>query len=301
MEYIMRTTKRFTPAVLQWFSRSGRGVGTNKNYVPWHCVTRSDPASRGRSHLQQLFERQYNLLSDQEWVGLFFASMLSNLHDLREQFPLELAEGRHEQSAYQVDAPTGIFPGTIELAAQLGFKHPSVAEHGVQTPWRLTTDLLLTLSGGNGLLKLLAVSIKPSLAITKRQKQLLELEKTYWNTRSIEWLLITPAEYEESVGLTLRHSMPHVVGTASLRNHLILAADVAHHHCGRSLTFMLEELIPHVGDMNNAQRAFWQAAWAGMVPLDLSRDWRPHQPIVLLNNSDFLSQNPIASRRSAWI
>ncbi|PKO27599.1 MAG: transposase [Betaproteobacteria bacterium HGW-Betaproteobacteria-5] len=298
----MRTTKRFTPAVLERFSRNGRGIGTNDDYVPWHCVSRSDPASRGRSHLQQLFERQYNLLSDQEWVGLFFASMLPNLHDIREQFPLELAAGRHELSAYRIDAPTGLFPGTVELAPGLGIKkYPSVAEQGVRVPWRLTTDLLLTLSGRNGQLEFLAVSIKPNLAITKRQKQLLGLEKAYWNARSVEWLLVTSAEYEESVGLTLRQSMPHVVGPTSPQSHLAVAADVAHRHCGRSLTFLLNEMVPHVGGMNNAQRAFWQAAWAGMFPLDFRRDWRPHQPVVLLNEGDFVSQNPIASRRSAWI
>lgn len=68
----MRTTKRFTPHVLDRFRKLGRGTGTYQNYIPWQRVGRSDPSSMGRSHLQMWNGRQRELLSDQEWVGVFF-------------------------------------------------------------------------------------------------------------------------------------------------------------------------------------------------------------------------------------
>ena len=62
----MRTTKRFTPAVLDRFKREGRGTGIFQDYIPWHKVSRGDPASSGRSHLVIWRSRLRELLSDGE-------------------------------------------------------------------------------------------------------------------------------------------------------------------------------------------------------------------------------------------
>lgn len=296
----MRTTKRFTPAVLLRFARQGRGKGILANYIAWHRVSRGDPASQGRSHIQQLSGRQRELLSDLEWVALFFATMLANLFDLREQFPLALTGGCHELTEYRTDAETGYYRGTIELAREHRIKHPEISEFGEIQLWRFTTDLLLTLQGSDGRLELLAISIKPKTAFSKRQKALLALEKAYWNERGVTWILITPQKYEKAVALTLRRTMPYVLSSAASEQQKTLAAEFSNRHYGRSLTFVLTQLVNQLGDMATAQQAFWQAVWSGLIRLDLSRDWRPHHPIVLLSEQDFLAQNPIASRRSAW-
>lgn len=296
----MRTTKRFTPSVLSRFARQGRGKGILTNYVAWHRVSRGDPASQGRSHIQQLSGRQRELLSDLEWVALFFATMLVNLFDLREQFPLALTGGCHELTEYRADAETGYYQGTIELAQELGIKHPEISENGEIELWRLTTDLLLTLEGIDGRLELLAISIKPKTTFSKRQKALLALEKAYWDGRGVTWLLITPQQYEKAVALTLRRTMPYVLSSAVSEPQKSLAAEFSNRHCGRSLTFILTQLSSHLGDIATAQQAFWQAVWSGLIRLDLRRDWRPHHPIVLLSERDYVAQNPIACRRSAW-
>lgn len=76
----MRKGLRFTPARLEKWRDAGRGTGTGADYQPWHQVTRSDPGSRGRSHLiNWRFGRLHHLLSDQEMVAFAFASMLPNL------------------------------------------------------------------------------------------------------------------------------------------------------------------------------------------------------------------------------
>ena len=298
----MRTTKRFTPTVLARFLKLGRGSGTFANYIPWHRVSRSDPSSCGRSHLQMWRGRQRELLSDGEWVGLFFAISIQNLFDLREQFPLPLEGGPHETSAYRADTPPTLYPGTLEIAKRLGVKHPKTNEKGKSAEWVMTTDFLLVLQAPSKKLALLAVSFKPKADLkNKRTKELLMIEREYWTARGVTWLLITPELYDEQVALRLRDTMPWALGNIVTENDLLIASSVAHELQGHSLTHVLKQLAARFGDGDHAQRAFWQSVWCGKIPLDLRRGWRPHLPVTLLPTDAFLSLNPIASRRTSWI
>lgn len=298
----MRTTKRFTPKVLERFRRQGRGLGTYQDYIPWHRVGRGDPSSRGRSHLQQWNGRQRELLSDHEWVMLFFAVTLLNLLDIREQFPLSKEDAPSELGAYRVDVSNQIFPGMLTIAKRLGFKRPLTTDVGESDDWVMSTDFLLLLQHDDGTLELLAIAVKPLDEITKkRKKELLTIEREYWAARGITWLLITPNEYDERVGINLRMNMPWALGDTANGSAQHTAASVVQNHPGRSLTFVLNKLCASLGDMDLAQRAFWQAVWSGKIPLDLRRGWRPHMPIVLLPQAAFSALNPISSRRSAWI
>lgn len=298
----MRTTKRFTPTVLARFLKIGRGTGTFENYIPWHRVGRSDPSSCGRSHLQMWKGRQRELLSDGEWVGLFFAVSIKNLVDLTEQFPLSLEDGQHEMAAYRADTPPSRHPGTLEIAKRLGVKHPKTNEKGLSADWVMTTDFLLTIQLSSQKLELLAVAFKPSADLkNKRTKQLLEIEREYWLARGVTWLLITPELFDQRVALRLRDTMPWALGIAVPESELITAAAISHGLQGHSLTYVLNQLTANFGDDDHAKRTFWQAVWCGKTPLDLRRGWRPHLPISLLSESDFMSLNPIVSRRSSWI
>lgn len=297
----MRTTKRFTPAVLERFRREGRGIGIYQDYIPWHRVSRSDPASQGRSHLVMWHGRQRELLSDEEWVALLFSTMLPNVADIREQFPLALESNHHELEAYYPGAFIQYFPGTQAMATQLGYKHPMTYGNGQRAPWVMTTDLLLTLKNPRGRLDLLAVACKPASELThKRTKQLLEIEKAYWQARGVPWLLITPDLYDKLVGLTLRNVLPWSLGEPVPQGSLDSANSIFRSCYGHSLTHILLELEPILGDMNHAQLAFWQGVWFGQIPIDLRRGWRPHIPPLLLSTDEFTAQNPVAMRRSAW-
>ena len=297
----MRTTKRFTPQVLARFAREGRGTGQYETYIPWHLVSRGDPSSRGRSHLQMWNGRQRELLNDGEWVDTFFATMLPNLKDIREQFPLSADSGRHELADYVVDPPAGYFPGTKTIAEQLRFSHPAISANGVSADWTPTTDLLLLLESPLGVLELLAVAVKPTAQLTRKMRKSLALERAYWDARQVPWLLITPEQFDGRVALTLRCSMPWALGDKVVDADTKIATSFAFKGRGRSLTYVLESISGVLdGDTDRAQRAFWQAVWNGAIPLDLRRGWRPHVPISLLPPGTFWEQNPIASRRSAW-
>lgn len=298
----MRTTKRFSPQVLQRFDRQGRGRGTFGDYIPWHCVSRGDPASRGRSHLQMWQHRQRELLSDHEWVVLMFVVMLHNLIDVREQFPLSRENSVLELGDYRADASDQRFSGTLKISQELGLRHPVTAGGKKSEHWVMSTDFLLALRNESGDIELLAIAVKTEDEfLQKRKRQLLAIERQYWLARGITWLLITPSLYDPEVGLNLRMHMPWMLGDPAPESAQQKAIDLVHRHPGRSLTFILSQLATILGEMDLGQRALWQAVCSGKLPMKLQRGWRPHQPIYLLSEADFISQNPVASRRSAWI
>ena len=142
--------------------------------------------------------RQRNLLSDDEWVASLFTPLTPGSDDLREQFPLSLETGCHELGAYDVRLGKPGLPGTLEIARQLGIRHPRVNGNGRSAPWVITTDLLFTLVDESGARKLLAVACKPKAELDERTKKLLAIERAYWMARGVEWLLITPGQYEEA-------------------------------------------------------------------------------------------------------
>lgn len=298
----MRKTKRFTPAVLDRFRREDRGTGTYQRYIPWHRVSRGDPSSIGRSHLVMWRGRLRELLSDGELDGFLFSVFLKEQIDGREQFPLALTPNVHELAEYDVRWRHRVFAGTLELARRLGIRHPMVHGGGGSAPWVMTTDLLLTLELRPGCRQLLAISVKPDAeALRKRTRELLALERHYWHERNVEWLLLTPALRDVRVAHLLRTAIPWVLGAAVAASVLATAWDRAQNLSGHSLTYILDDLADELGDMDLAQRAFWQNVSRGDLPLDMRRGWRPHVPVHFLSAAEFAHLNPIAARRSAWI
>lgn len=165
----------------------------------------------------------------------------------------------------------------------------------------MTTDQVLLLQHTDGHLELLAVSCKPNHeALTKRDRQLLSIEAAYWAARSVQWILITPDLFEESVGVTLRRTAPWGLGAPVSPAAIRAAVITTEQLLGHSLNFTLDALTIQLGDVDLAQRAFWQAVWYGSLPIDLRRGWRPHLPIQLLDPAGFIALNPVASRRSSW-
>lgn len=264
----MRTIKRFTPTLLARFTREGRGTGTYLDYIPWHRVGRGDPASLGRSHLMMWRGRQLELLSDGEWVAVLFSTMLPDLLDVREQFKLSLEASTHELASY--DYRFGghkTYPGTREIAKQLGIKHPMVHGDGLSDFWTMTTDQLLLLGETGGQPSLLAIARKPNAdELSKRDRQKLLIEKEYWSARGVCWLLLTPDVFEESVGLTLRRGCAWALGDHPLPAQTVrTAVEVVKSTLGYTLTHTIRQLSLELGDDVVAQRAFWQAVWSSKL------------------------------------
>lgn len=296
----MRTTKRFTPQVLRRFKKQGRGTGTFKLWKAWHQVTRGDPASRGRSHVLEWMGRQRDLLSDGELNQQLFATMLQSLVDSCEQAPLDLDDGPHPLCAYEHRRWDELFPGTKRLADELGIRRAVTTDQGETDDWVMTTDLLLVVEAASGALGLLALAFKPIGQLTKRQKQLLQLEREYWLRRGATWLLITPAVYDKRVALTLRRAACWALGKEAPTEARAVAVKVAMAHPWASFTAIWQKCTLLLDCEDLAKRAIWQAIWRGELPIDLTRGWRPHQPLKFVTAAEFAAFNPILSGRSAW-
>jgi hypothetical protein len=304
----MKKTKRFTPDLFDRYEELGRGTGTFEDYIAFHKVSRNDPSSIGRSHLDRWCanghecERAHDLLSDGEKVAFLFAIMLPNIVDIREQFHLQFQYSHHELLEYNIYGSENFFEGTDQISKKLKIKHPRVNGNGRSAPWPMTTDLLLTLKNDIGQLYLLAISCKPKNFVLKgRSKLLLEIERHYWKTRGVDWLLITPDIYDYSVGLTLRSAFPWSLGESIEKSLLVQASEQIIQQNGIPLTLILQKLSISFNNMELAQRVFWQCVMSGLVPIDLRRGWRPHVPIQILSKNDFSLLNPISSRRTTWI
>lgn len=304
----MRKGKRFTPARIQRWQANGRGVGTKEEYVPWHMVSRDDPGSRGKSHqVNWRFGRQHHFLSDQELVAFGFITMLPSLVDVREQFPLAQKTHAKEISAYQwppSSAPDA--QGTLEIAADLGLKHPRVNGEGVSTPWVMTSDFVVTITMPNQRPALLVVSVKAGEELEDRRTvDLLRIEREYWRRQDVSWLLVSQSTYQPAMNGTMKSAMAWAVRPEPIDDQLLirllkLSTEVAALQ-GLTLRAALNKLQADFSiDMEEAQILFWRAVWTAVIPLDLTMPVRPGAVIRLLDQEEFVRQNPVASRRTAW-
>ena len=301
----MRKGIRFTPARLEKWRAAGRGTGTGSEYQPWHQVTRSDPGSRGRSHLiYWRFGRLHHFLSDQELVAFGFASMLPNLVDLREQFPLVYDEHVVELASYSVDRLNQTTPGTSAIAEALGLRHPVVRAGGVTLPWVMSTDILLTLSMPNGRQELLAISVKHDDELANvRTCELLQIERDYWRQQGVYWLLLTPKLYAPEVANTIRIAMPWTIGQPDVPAEWVDAcSSIGQELNGMTLTLALA-LLSHRLNLaaGEAQRVLWQTIWSGRLPIDLCRNARSSAQIEVIPEELFWAQNPISARRTTCL
>lgn len=138
----------------------GYGTGYGKDYKPWLLSGRFSSTGTASSFPDWKHGRMVELLSQAEVWWYVKLRWNDNVTDIREQFPL--------------------LPNTEtnEIADSIGVKRP---QNGKFT---MTTDLLVdTVSG-----KRFAISVKVSReAITERDKQLMAIEKEYWNRRGVEF------------------------------------------------------------------------------------------------------------------
>lgn len=299
----MRKGKRFTPERLNAWVLKGRGTGVGAAYAPWHQVTRGDPGSRGRSHLfNWRLGRLHHLLSDHELLIMGFAAMVPGVVDIREQFPLSLFAREEELSLVRAIPFGRMAPGTLELAADLRIRHPRLGAARNEDWWVMSTDFLLTVQEEDGL-HLVAVSVKfDDELIRPRARDLLHIERQYWLSQGVPWLLITPATYSPQVALAVRHALPWSLVPESIPKEVLLHVPTLwpKFH-GASLERALS-LVSATFECSraDAQFLFWGAVWSGALPIDLAMDMHPRSTVRVLTMPDFWSLNPVISRRSSW-
>jgi len=142
---------------------------TYSKYRPF--LTVRDVASRGRCHriYSWTSERIHHLFSDLEISAFYVFDYLTEVDDIREQYPL-----------LPLDE-------TQEIAEEQGVKHPSFGGK----LHVMTTDFLITKSTGY----LVAIQVKPRKELeSSRTVEKLEIEREYWRRRGINFHIVTEKE-----------------------------------------------------------------------------------------------------------
>lgn len=158
-----------------------------------------------------LLGRLRHFLSDNELV-VFALTLMLGPEDLREQFPLALESHPIERMAYEPTSVPTWTPGTLEIARELGIKHPDTRGQGKVADWVLTTALVVTLRMPNGRRSLVAIAVKQEGELkNKRTLEKLRIEREYWVRQEVNWLLITPEMINRESTETIKASMPWVL------------------------------------------------------------------------------------------
>lgn len=162
----------------------GRGEGVLSDYWPWIDVRSFGSIGLVRRHQSDKTGRLHHLLSDLEYRCFLFLEWCEWAIDIREQFPLHPVEE------------------TREIAFQLGYRHPTARRKAVcggseVVPVTMTSDFRVTCSNEYETPEIV-LSVKPASRLRDyRTLQKLEIEKQYWERRSVPWYLITENELPE--------------------------------------------------------------------------------------------------------
>jgi hypothetical protein len=140
-----------------------RGQGELGNYIPWIWVTDFSPHSMKWRIPGVKINRLHHLLSLLEAKVFYILEGMLGVVDIREQFPLlPLIE-------------------TVEIATANKIKHPKFDG----TPLVRTTDFLVITNNSTK-----AYSVKYRKSLTKRNLELISIEREYWKRRGIELIII---------------------------------------------------------------------------------------------------------------
>lgn len=154
--------------------REGRGLGKGADYVPWLVI--QDVPSQGLATRIKGWKtrRVHHLMSNQELYYFYVLEWSLMVSDIREQYPLLPLEE------------------TLAIAEQCGISHPK--DPKTQEPIVMTTDFLITVSQEIGFIEQ-ARTVKSSQDLqSRRTLEKLEIERIYWQERSVDWGIVTERE-----------------------------------------------------------------------------------------------------------
>lgn len=156
--------------------RKDRGQGRGKDYIPYHHI--QDVPSKGLTTRINGWKsgRVHHFLSKLEWLYFFLLEWSPRVLDIREQYPLELAE-------------------TIKIAESLGVRHP--IDPKTRHPIVMTTDFVLTVKKSIRSDEQ-ARTVKYAKDLdSRRVLEKLEIERLYWLVRGVGWGIVTEHEVDK--------------------------------------------------------------------------------------------------------
>lgn len=168
----------------------GHGQGTGKEYTPYLAVQES--GSYGEPHRIKgiTVGRLHHLMSKLEADVFRLYDWSKRITDIREQFPLDQTE-------------------TLLIAEQLGIRHPIHPK--TRLPIVMTTDFMLTVTQPDSLNPRDYVrTVKPVGKLRqKRVLEKLEIERVYFQSRGIDWGIVTDLDVPKAVVRNLAMLRPY--------------------------------------------------------------------------------------------
>lgn len=174
----------WTEVKIAKYQKEKRGQGELTNYKPW--LTTQDVPSEGRNHrfMGWKTNREHQFFSDLEFNYLCMVDWVSDVIDIREQYPLDRMV-------------------TLKISEELGIKHPTDPKTG--TPIVMTTDFLLTFREDNHLVYK-ARTIKPSTKLNEENIiKKFEIERIYWENQGVNWGIVTEKEMSSPIVKNLKY------------------------------------------------------------------------------------------------
>ncbi|MBD2566594.1 TnsA endonuclease N-terminal domain-containing protein [Anabaena lutea] len=166
-----------TEAVIDRHISEGRGQGRGYEYKPWLLV--QDVASQGLASRIKGWKtnRVHHLLSNLELNYFYILEWSPIICDIREQYPLLPLEE------------------TLAIAEKNGIPHPK--DPKTQDPMVMTTDFLITVRQKIGVIEQVRTLKLAKDLQSERTLQKLEIERQYWQSRDINWGIVTEHEIPE--------------------------------------------------------------------------------------------------------
>ncbi|UQW97271.1 TnsA endonuclease N-terminal domain-containing protein [Rummeliibacillus sp. G93] len=160
------------------YMKEGRGQGELIEYIPWLKI-QDVPSSGNVTRLMGWkTKRQHEFLSNLELGYFYLLEWSRDVYDIREQFPLDI------ELTYKISEEKGI---------------PHSIDKSTNTKIVMTTDFFITVLKNNKK-SFLARTVKPSSELEdKRVIEKFEIEREYWNSKGVDWGIITENELPESL------------------------------------------------------------------------------------------------------
>ncbi|MDZ7952507.1 TnsA endonuclease N-terminal domain-containing protein [Nostoc sp. DedQUE09] len=179
------------PEVINRYIKEGRGQGIASEYKPWLLI--QDVPSLGLATRIKGWKtkRVHHLHSNLELNYFYVLEWSSIVCDIREQYPLLPLEE------------------TLAIAEQSGIPHPKHPK--TQEPIVMTTDFCVTVRQKIGVVEQIRTVKYAQDLQSERTLQKLDIERQYWQSRGIDWKIVTENEISEALVKNVEWLHPYLV------------------------------------------------------------------------------------------
>jgi hypothetical protein len=281
---------KFSMTKLSTAIREGQGVGTGDAYRPWTEITRktSSPYSNLSVVPVPHLIRLTHYLSRAEREFALFLWWLGAL-DVREQYPLWPWQHLHPATQLGAANESKYHPGMRAIAKDAGI--PLQNYPGLDVPWILSIDLLVTVPATINQTRLVGISCKPleileSGSPSDRELERLELDRRYCLRADIPYRLAHPEQLSRELLVQLHWLSPiesfavlaEFTKTLQYQTYVGRLRETAY---DRPAWIASREAGKHVGWPGHVeQRAMKIAMWYQHVDVDVSKPVTTTRPLI---------------------